>query len=1354
MSDIQQFTPEAASAASFGAFQPTSPFKSTATETILESTVGVANPAQLIPGRVQSTPMVKSLPSNMKALTNKYTELSPMLNSLPEQLRNAIVDFDSKRVSNGQKPLTKEETIKVLQTVQDQKPATPAPERSVWNLPGNFLGDLGAVVKSIPQIPMGIVKEVSHLGEMGEGSNAIERLANAPGVRMLPGSFIVGSLAGGHADELAKHPLFTALDVLPFANEAAKATKVGQAAVEAAEAVGKHPRPLAAFATQRLDEAGQLVDRLPRKMVKDLRDSTKIGVALDTAFGERARNVARAHEEAKMRVMAEQTGLEMGPDSLAQATNQAVKIRQEMMDAGWSEEQILDFGERQKIGKAGSFTDQELAFKHKYDQLTEQFAEHNAADGELVHFDGEWYTPDKGEELRTAQRDAELFRRGAALNSEWRSGGPPRWTVDDLREFTSDALARRGPGDTGFSPAQVDEMHAIVNVADRYGYDVKDVRKMVYSAGSKQTPTTLLDAANALRDVFDKTPVESLTKRASPNDVVDLLRQVGRKDVQANRLQLAIARGDSPEITRTLKNILRRKGKRLDVFTPEVVRDIEALRDQFATSRHVGKFSTRRAEQAASKLDTLHRNTFPARFDPLIGDMTRQGVDEVLKRDPVRPGTWKQQNIKGANQVFREFEERHLGRSLTPEEAGDVARRIKERRWESFDWDTRDAVAKQYEDIEREVARTWRDLREQGYDPSFVHVTSRSRAFAALKPEPGPMPVTLSQVQDRQLDMSPGINDTAVSLSHQGIEMLSRRASEDMLDHVLQQYGVPEYQIREMYAVPARDASAVDPYWGFEGHLKDIVQKRWMPVDLNQLGFDWRSAKMSKYAQETTFVPRSVYDALSQTVNRPTSKFAAVLDPVTKAFRVSVIALSPRVQLYNMLGGATMLMGETGPAAFKYMKDALAVSKNPELATTQTLRRLLAVNEEVFGDFHKVLTKAERAKKAAGLSQIAGGRTLGRIWSEIQNSKAGDLAGRAINKSFEWNGLVDNMYRAMGYMHGYDKALAKGMTKEMAERAGLELTRTVMMDWGSLTPVERTIMKSVFPFYSFMNHAVRYVFRYPIDHPLRASILGAFGKAQQDDLNGMLPDRFLSYFFFGEKDARGNQKAINLGPLNPFGDVANMLTFTGFLAATNPLIATVLDSVGLDQGEAELYPSLRYNPESGRLEGVRTNPLIAFAQNVIPQSQILLSLMGAHTNLTNQIDRDPEGAWRTIASAGGLPVVWRDFNVPQEQFKGELARQDSQNNALNDALRSGNWSDANNYPGLAGTQQRVNALPENVRNAFTPPEQAAVRAQLEALLAGQQGGWMETDGASEALQAALDGLEPNPVAQSAALGGI
>lgn len=1312
MSDLGLGVP--ASAASFGAFEAQSPFATTATESLMQRASGIADPTQLLPAGARDflragdseTPRVfKSLPANLTALQNKYTELADIINSMPPEVRNSLIELDAQRVTTGGKPLTKEETLKVAATYINKAPATPAPERKPLDVVGNTLSDLGAVVKSIPQIPVGLYREATSLGQLGEGSNVVSQIANSPGVRMLPGAYIVGNLAEGNISELLTHPLFTALDALPAASGLAKGTKVGQAATDAAAAVGRNPRPLAAVLTQRLDDAGQIVDRAPRAALKELRDSTPFGQSVDRIFGGRARAAASVFDQLTQRVQNTLRGFEPAADVAGEVAPRAAGLNDKYAELGLSYEQIPDTLRKMTEGDLASMSPIELAYKNEYDELTTMLGDDLVAgqDG-LAKIDGEFYVREEAEKLqRASERVGHMNTMVSARNESIQPSGTV--TPEIIANAVDDAINRQAKVHTER------ELSEIINVLDAYGLDVGDLRTN-YSRWRKGNLATA-NLADQIRTTATDRWDAAKPRRSVSEIIRDVNSQGGRRDIQAVRLTDALADGKPQRVTQALSNLMARRQK-MAFLTDDLVADIRSARDRYRY-RAQGRYTSDGYKRARTSYDNELARTPPARFGPAIAKRTVEGVD-MRVAVPGRPGYYRSIKIDGAKSEFLRSEEIALGRKLTPDEIERYTQAITERRWGQFKFGDEQSVADLYRHVEKEVAQTWRFLRAEGLEPSFIHTTSKSRVRQVMNPKVGPQPVALSQVRERALDFTPGVNDPAVALSHQATEILLRRANEEALDTVATTWGVREADLRELYAKPARDAAQSDPLWGFEAHVRDEIEKRYTRIEPDKMGFNWKSRRFDKYAQEGVFIPKALADNMELMLH-PKSLLGGIFDPATRVFRIAVTGLSPRTQLYNILGGATMVMGETGPGAMRYMGDAMKMVRNPEMIDNLEMRRMIGSQRRIMASFDELSTHAERVAKARAVGSVAGGRTLGRLWNQIQTSKARGLFGTAIEKSFDLNAFFDDSYRMVAYLYGRDRSLTKGMAPEVAERAGVELMRKTMMDWSSLTPIERTLMKSVFPFYSFMNHAIRYVLRYPVDHPLRAGVLGAFARAQLED-SEILPDRFLGFMFVGDgSEITGRRNALNLTAVNPFGDVANMLTFAGFLSATNPAISTVLESVGLQQGSAELYPSLRFNPEVGRLEGTRTNPLIAAAQNTIPQSEILLSLFGASTEFNRRIQTDPASAIRTLASAGGLPVLWRNISVPQEVYRTEMARIDSQDNVLNEAMRSGNWQNANRYPGLEGVQQQVQQLPAEVLAAYTPPEQAAVRAQLETLLA-------------------------------------
>lgn len=632
----------------------------------------------------------------------------------------------------------------------------------------------------------------------------------------------------------------------------------------------------------------------------------------------------------------------------------------------------------------------------------------------------------------------------------------------------------------------------------------------------------------------------------------------------------------------------------------------------------------------------------------------------------------------------------------TADEAAEVASRILERDFDGLPIDIRD-----FRGTVDDIRRTWQKMRdEDGLDPVFVHRVTASRAQAAQHMGVLNRIPSLSQAQARAADISPSVKDISVSLSHQGMELLRRDVMETSIGAMVNRFGVDQAELIQRYTPAARVAQQMKPTVSFEEHLNRLIRQDYRKFDP---GAFVKSGALNQFNPEQTFLPRTVIDNIERSMNPATYRLTSVLDPITGAFRTSLLPLSPRWHLYNILGGGIMLGARTGPKAFTYANEArqlLSALKSGDLKTVQ--KRLPR---------DMVLGLGGTVREAAELN-LAAGKTLGRLWNEVRQSRpalgeAGDKFGRGFkrvtDKSFEVNQWFDDGYRVMGYLYGYDKALTKGMSKAAAEKTGIELARKMIQQWDEYTPIERQVLRHIFPFYGFTQHLIRYAMKYPFDHPVRASIMGGIARNEIEDLGTGLPTSFLNAFFIGDQDENGNQRAISLQGLNPFSDVANMMTLAGFASATNPLIGTALEQMGIEGGKLELYPNLRYDSTTGQMTAVQENPLVNFAHNVIPQTQVLTSLLGVSSEFKELLRTDPAAAMRSLRSQAGLPIITRVYDVPSEYFKAETRRGDAERDAKNDALRSGNWSYANRFPGLAGLQKQIATLQAGGQLAdFTP----------------------------------------------------
>jgi hypothetical protein len=1171
-------------------------------------------------------PRLLSRQAPVDQLITKYRELAPQLQQVPTWIANALVTYDSQRVARGALPLNDTETAGVIQTAITGRPSTPAPDRSMLNIPGNALRDLGDIVRSIPRIPTALVSEARAIPHVmseanrlqaEEGLNPIAALARAPGVRLLPGAYTVGNLAAGDVREAVTHPLMTVLDVLPFASKAAEGTRAAQAAAAAGDA----SRPLGKALFQRVNDDGLLEARAPLRVARQLRDETAMGQALTERFdlgSGYVRPVMRERDNLAQEIQAIAEG-NAAPRTTYEANLRSAYEHAERWDKVIPEERRAELKRVAEMGDADyrALTGDDLAYVESYREVQARIAQAKVNDDLVreITVDGtaEIYPTPQADQYLTLKTSAEQIRTRAFMRDQVKKPTLDADDylraiegVDDTRLFGADSAkmttAQRGSARSRgmMSRAEATERaRAAQHALTRMGYDTSELAKVITKFGKNGTSADLMAAVEQFRDSYPRL-------------------------------------NDNPRVSKLMHRQAESYIKRTNKFTDAKASKAEARADQYISRTAPARFR--------AQIDTQVESIAKAQMEAL-------GVDKLLPQE--------------------------------------------------------------YAAIMREVAQTWREMKANGIDPVFVHDVSPNRLGQTLRPQVGEVANAISSTKVRTSERAASIHDLDISLTHEAMELVTRQADEQFATFVGESVGVPQNVLAERFAQKAADLQLRSKgRLDYDGALQQAIGREYVKFDTVN-GYNWGGPVLKRFADDQVWIPKATAEALRQ-IRDNTSPFA-FLEPITGVFRTSVIGLSPRTQLYNIMGGAIMVTAESGPGVWKYMQDAWKMARDPSLATDRRLAAELGQSKRLFAE----LDNRSIQSHAMGLGEYLKGKTLRRWFNEQQQGKASKVTGAlsgAVQKGMDINGMFDNMYRAMAYLDSRDKALTKGMSREAAERAGIEMTRKVMMDWAGMTPFERSIMKSIIPFYGFTRHALNYVFRYPLDHPTRMAIMAQIGKAESEDAVDELGTRFLGSIFLGAPDSMGRVNALNLDSLNPFRDTANMLTLQGFLGSTNPVIATMLQAVGMDQGQAELYPTLRYDPETGRLATSHGNPMLAFMENTIPQTQVLTGLLGLNAEFRDRARRDPASAVRSIASAAGLPLVWRQYNQGSETIKAELARQKAATQVLQGAVTSGNWANALRYPSLQPAYEQFQSLTPEAIAALTPPDARELAAQAREVL--------------------------------------
>src|SRR5215510_836215 len=115
--------------------------------------------------------------------------------------------------------------------------------------------------------------------------------------------------------------------------------------------------------------------------------------------------------------------------------------------------------------------------------------------------------------------------------------------------------------------------------------------------------------------------------------------------------------------------------------------------------------------------------------------------------------------------------------------------------------------------------------------------------------------------------------------------------------------------------------------------------------------------------------------------------------------------------------------------------------------------------------------------------KLLAGKQLGEIGERAGVARlvkgGADRFKAAVDWSFRANETMDNAYRLAGFLDEFDRGMKKGMTAEEAGVAGLDMANKFMPRWLEMTPIERSVLRAVFPFYAFMSHIFRFASRYP-----------------------------------------------------------------------------------------------------------------------------------------------------------------------------------------------------------------------------------------------------------------------------------
>ena len=452
-----------------------------------------------------------------------------------------------------------------------------------------------------------------------------------------------------------------------------------------------------------------------------------------------------------------------------------------------------------------------------------------------------------------------------------------------------------------------------------------------------------------------------------------------------------------------------------------------------------------------------------------------------------------------------------------------------------------------------------------------------------------------------------------------------------------------------------------------------------------------RAAKIQTAAPAQGFViPKEIHDSIQATLKsrRGTDKpYARVYQKGTNLFRYSLLNFSPRYQVHIYGAGTVLLLIRSDPISMlRQLSPAVAMMArdNPDLVRVMNELHRNVLWRPVFNMLRSYGERNLAKRGIQGGLPVELSHTFAegtpdemvQMYSYAKGHKLGELIkysfGKAdipVDAGMKMANFGANALRATAYLIGERKG---------GEEMGLQFARKVFADMEAMTPLERSIIRYVMPFYGWTRHILQYVATLPLDNPYRAMVISQVINQEWADWNTGLPQSLVYLFELGATNASGAATALDLRQLDPLRSAPDVFTMAGFLSSLNPAIQTAITGLGISTQTGEpsnLYPSLTidkfYDTLTNKPQNLSSILGTGLAQYV-PESGVLDHFFQM-SNYTRWAASNNQNAYMNqLYGALNFPWVPQQVNVYGELAKTESARWDVAKQAATDALNDPN----------------------------------------------------------------------------------
>lgn len=560
--------------------------------------------------------------------------------------------------------------------------------------------------------------------------------------------------------------------------------------------------------------------------------------------------------------------------------------------------------------------------------------------------------------------------------------------------------------------------------------------------------------------------------------------------------------------------------------------------------------------------------------------------------------------------------------------------------------------AKTLEKVEQNAFQDWVQMSKAGYDPIWTHDLSQQHYDNMTFGEIRPLPLRIADPASAKaanlsiFDFKPQVLDIGAVLTSHAVDYLQNEASKQFVDFLINKSGT----------IHIRSDIQADMEKRFGVHADTMIEREFVPFDPHQYIPTWKGAPGDVY-----MIPKSIKKGFDMLMEGDKMPLHAIREPLHRMFKVSVLT-GPRHMVHVGVGGLVMTGLQDPGAAIELIAHAPAIFK---LARDGKIAPEIA-RLGIPSNIRDALSKGNYEERVDSIMQLRAGMKHGEWWRQSKLRQG--MVNTEQNVS-QLENTVTDMYRAATYLH----QMKNGATNE----AALALVNKTLVDVDNMTPFEKTVIKQIFPFWTYTKHILRYVMTYPSDHPLRASILSSIANHVETTNASGDPARLSKLFMIGSPDASGKIETVDMSNLNPFRSMSSVFSMSGFLMGLAPEFQTGLKALGINPvtGTTSMHQNYTYDAYTGTNIATRPklNPL-DFASTFIPQVEVLDHFLLFTDTMRKLKQNNPEQYQRTLYQEMNLPFAVAPINIYDIRAKAAASQFRDAQTAVTNAMATGNTS--------------------------------------------------------------------------------